>query len=178
MQFPPNSTTPTWQIRPLTPADLAAVLHVQTVCYGADFLESSEVFTRRLACAHQCSLGVVREGEAALQAYLLAYWSNPGKVTPLDGDFAAPHEAEPVLYLHDMSVLPAVSGQGLARRLVRALFDEARARGVREAALVSVQGSQDYWARLGFVVQPLADAAQQANLASYGAGAVYMVAAL
>ena len=47
--------------------------------------------------------------------------------------------------------------------------------GLAASALVSVQGSQDFWARLGYQVQTLGDPGQQQRLASYGAGACYMV---
>ena len=55
---------------------------------------------------------------------------------------------------------------------------QARAEGLRHSALVSVQGSQPYWQRQGYALHPLPDAAQQARLASYGEGAVYMARTL
>ena len=121
---------------------------------------------------------MVRPGQTTLLAYLAAYWSNPGKITPLDGDFSAPAPGPHVLYLHDMSVLPELSGQGVARHLVQHLFAAARQRGVQQAALVSVQGSQTYWERQGFSVKPVLDAQQSMHLETYGPGATYMTAAL
>lgn len=167
-----------WIVRPLNAHDVDSLLHVQTICYGDAFLESRQVFAQRLACAHQCSIGVVRAGEHALQAYLAAYWSNPGKITPLDGPFTAPEAGEQVLYLHDMSVLPDLAGQGVARHLVQHLQAQARARGLQQAALVSVQGSQAYWERQGFSVCPVIDAQQSMHLQTYGEGALYMTATL
>ena len=166
------------QVRPLDASDVSSLLHVQTVCYGNAFLESADVFARRLAAPHHCSIGVVRQGDPALLAYLVAYWSNPGKVTPLDGDFAAPAMGEQILYLHDMSVLPSLSGQGIAKHLVQQLLHTARAKGLRQAALVSVQNSQAYWERQGFSVAPVLDAQQSKNLQTYGEGALYMTMAL
>ena len=163
-----------WTLRPLGAHDIDSLLHVQTVCYGDSFQESPAVFARRLACPHQCSIGVVRPGQTALLAYLAAYWSNPGKITPLDGDFSAPAPGPHVLYLHDMSVLPALAGQGVARHLVQHCMAQARQRGLRQAALVSVQGSQGYWERQGFSACPVKDAQQYKNLQTYGEGALYM----
>ena len=77
-----------------------------------------------------------------------------------------------------MAVLPAHAGQGLAHALLQPLWAQARAEGLRHSALVSVQGSQAYWQRQGYALHPLQDAAQQARLASYGEGAVYMARAL
>ena len=165
-------------LRALNTSDVDSLLHVQTICYGNAFLESREVFAQRLAAPHHCSVGVVRTGEHALKAYLVAYWSSLGKITPLDGHFTQPAAGEPVLYLHDMSVLPELAGQGVARRLVQHLMQQARARGLRQAALVSVQGSQTYWERQGFSACPVMDAQQSMHLETYGDGALYMTAAL
>ncbi|MGE8375460.1 MAG: GNAT family N-acetyltransferase [Diaphorobacter nitroreducens] len=161
--------------RALTPADLPALLAVQRACYGDAYVESAEVFARRLASPVNCSLVLEHEGRVA--AYLAAYRSLLGKVTPLHGDFDAV-PAPDTLYLHDMAVLPACAGRGLARALLARLLPRARAAGLRHTALVSVQGSQTYWARQGYAVHPVHDAAQQRHLDSYGAGAVYMAQAL
>ena len=53
---------------------------------------------------------------------------------------------------------------------------EAVDSGIR--SLVSVQGSQAYWQRQGYALHPLQNATQQARLASYGDGAVYMLRTL
>lgn len=162
-------------VRPLALSDLAELLAVQLACYGEGFVESSEVFARRLASPANCSLVLEREGEVC--AYLAAYRSVRGKVTPLHGDFEAVAQPD-TLYLHDMAVLPACAGQGLARALLQPLWAQARAEGLRHSALVSVQGSQAYWERHGYVLQSLTDVDQQPRLASYGEGAVYMARAL
>lgn len=161
--------------RALTPADLPALLAVQRACYGDAYVESAEVFARRLASPANCSL--VPEHEGRVAAYLAAYHSLLGKVTPLHGDFDAV-PAPDTLYLHDMAVLPACAGRGLARALLTRLLPRARAAGLRHTALVSVQGSQAYWARQGYAAHLVQDAAQQRHLDSYGAGAVYMAQAL
>jgi len=158
-------------VRGLTPADVPAVLRIQALCYGAAFSESAAVFTRRLQAPHHCSWAAEHGGRVV--AYLAAYWSRPGKITPLQGDFEASAPAH-VLYLHDMAVEPALAGRGLAARLLQAALDQARARGVQQAALVAVQGAAGYWRQRGFAPSPPADAQQQAHLATYGAEALYM----
>lgn len=164
------STPP--HVRPLSLQDLPGLLAVQLACYGEGFVESGEVFARRLASPANCSLVLERAGVVC--AYLAAYRSVRHKVTPLHGSFEAVPQPD-TLYLHDMAVLPDCAGQGLARALLKPMWDAARAQGLQHTALVSVQGSQGYWERQGYAVQPLADAVQRERLASYGAGAVYMV---
>jgi len=164
--------------RPLALADLPGLLQVQRACYGEGFEESHAVFARRLASPAQCSLALEQGGQ--LCAYLAAYRSVLGKVTPLHGDFepVAGRAAPDTLYLHDMAVSPPLAGQGLAQALLAAAWAAARAEGLRHSALVSVQGSQGYWARHGYAPMPLQSATQQQHLATYGEGAVYMVRAL
>ena len=164
-------------VRPLALSDLADLLAVQLACYGEGFVESGEVFARRLASPANCSVVLERGGTVC--AYLAAYRSVRGKVTPLHGDFEPPVGTAPdTLYLHDMAVLPALAGRGLARALLEPLWRQAQARGLRQSALVSVQGSQGFWERHGYAAQPLHDAVQRKRLAAYGAGAVYMVRGL
>lgn len=162
-------------VRPLALSDLADLLSVQLACYGEGFVESRDVFARRLASPANCSLVLEREGVVC--AYLAAYRSVLGKVTPLHGDFEGVPHAD-TLYLHDLAVVPANAGQGLARALLQPLWAQAAAQGLRHSALVSVQGSQAYWERQGYALQPLGDAAQRARLASYGEGAVYLARGL
>ena len=160
------------QLRALGAADVNAVLRIQAQCYGDGFVEPREVFARRLQGVGHCSWAAEQGGE--LVAYLAAYWSRPGAITPLNGDFTDYADAS-VLYLHDMAVSSVAAGQGLAQRLVQAVKTQARARGVQRTALVSVQGSQLYWERQGYKADSVTNAAQQQHLASYGEGALYMV---
>ena len=166
---------PPVRLRALVHPDLADLLAVQRACYGPGFVETAEVFARRLASPANCSLVLERDGQVC--AYLAAYRSALGKVTPLHGDFEAVPQAD-TLYLHDMAVLPTCAGQGMAQALLQSLWDHAMAQGLRHTALVSVQGSQAYWARQGYAAHPVQDAAQRRHLDSYGAGAVYMAQAL
>lgn len=174
MSFSPPQASPI-ALRRLTVADVPEVLRIQALCYGDSYTEGASVYTRRLQAPHHCSWAAEQGGRVV--AYLAAYWSLPGKITPLHGDFEAVEGAN-VLYLHDMAVEPALAGQGLAERLWQAAVAEALARGVQRAALVAVQGAASYWARRGFGPTQLADAQQQMYLASYGSDAVYMARSL
>jgi ribosomal protein S18 acetylase RimI-like enzyme len=166
---PSDATAP----RALQLRDLPGLLQVQLACYGEGFVESAEVFTRRLASPVNCSLVLERSGQVC--AYLAAYRSVQGKVTPLHGDFDSAVAVPDTLYLHDMAVLPGCAGQGLAQALLAPLWAQGAAWGLRHTALVSVQGSQGYWERHGYAVAALEDPVQRERLASYGQGAVYMV---
>ncbi|WP_375575458.1 GNAT family N-acetyltransferase [Paracidovorax oryzae] len=169
---PVLSAVPVPPMRGLGVEDLPGLLAVQRACYGEGFIESADVFARRLASPVNCSL--VAGAPGSVQAYLAAYRSVRGKVTPLHGDFEVPAEVPDTLYLHDMAVHPACAGRGLAGALLQAAWHEARAAGLRHTALVSVQGSRAYWERQGYVVHEPASAESRERLAGYGAQAVYM----
>ncbi|MFN3377275.1 MAG: GNAT family N-acetyltransferase [Burkholderiaceae bacterium] len=158
-------------VRPLTATDLPGLLAVQHACYGEGYLEPAEVFARRIACPVQCSQVAVAQG--VVVAYLAAYRSRRGKVTPLHGDFEATTHPD-TLYLHDMAVHPEWAGRGLARALLAPVWKLAQHEGLAHSSLVSVQGSEAYWARQGFAVVALTDVQQQQRLAGYGPEAVYM----
>lgn len=168
---PRASSAGRWRIRPLGPADIEGLMQVQEACYGADYMESAEIYRARLACTAQCSLAAT-DGDRVL-AYLAAYRSKLGSVTPIHGGFSASPSPD-TLYLHDMAVRPDCAGQGLAAALFEALWREARAWSPRHSALVSVQGSQGYWQRKGYVRHTRLSREDAAALRSYGDDAVYM----
>ncbi len=135
-------------------------------------MESREVYRSRLACPAQCSLVAVRKN--VVLAYLAAYVSTLGSVTPLHGEFAVYPQAD-TLYLHDMAVSPNAAGLGLATALFTKMWQNARAWSPRFSALVSVQGSQNYWRRKGYDSHTDLSPANRKTLEGYGDDADYMV---
>lgn len=154
------------EVRAMREADMAAVLAVQAACYPPAMQELEEVVRARLLAAAPTTL--VACVDAAVAGYAFAYPSRLGRVTPLGAVFRLP-AAPDTLYLHDLAVLPAAHGRGLAQALLAGLFARARAAGLRHAALVSVQDSQAFWEARGY--RP--DAAGP-GLDTYPGPAVYM----
>ncbi len=153
------------QAVPMAEADLDAVLAVQAACYPPAMQEGADVVRARLRASPDTVL-VARDGDGVC-AYLFAYPSRLGKVTPLGGEFAVPDSPD-TLYLHDLAVAPRAAGRGVARRLVDAML--ARAGGLRHSALVSVQDTRRFWESLGYTRA----AGDRAALATYPADALYM----
>ena len=166
---------PRWSLEPLTAQHLDGLMQVQLACYGADFMESAALYAARLASPVQCSLVIVQGSEVL--AYLAAYRSVLGKVTPLHGDFTCEALAE-TLYLHDMAVAPDRAGEGLASALLQAMLQQAQADGLHYSALVSVMGSQPYWQRKGYAPLMPWSAQHREALRSYGDDAQYMAQTL
>ncbi|WP_312300365.1 GNAT family N-acetyltransferase [Stutzerimonas nitrititolerans] len=155
--------------------DIPAVLSIQQEAYSPQLQEDEAVIRARLAACPQ--LAWVAEDAEGVCAYLFAYHSRVGKVTPLDGKFQR-HEQADCLYLHDLAVAPRAGGRGIGPALVRKKLEQARAHRLRYSALVSVQDSEAFWSRLGYAAHTQLDQPQVSNLASYRIPAVYMVQAL
>ena len=159
------------RVAPMTATDLDAVLAVQAACYPPAMQEAADVVLARLAASPDTVL-VARDG-GGVCAYLFAYPSRLGKVTPLGGAFVVPADPD-TLYLHDLAVAPRAAGQGVARRLAGALLAAGAARGFAQSALVSVQDSRRFWESLGYACA----AGDAAGLATYPDGVLYMARAL
>lgn len=112
-----------YRIRAMRAADLDAILAIQAACYPPAMQEPARVVAARIRVAGDTC--VVGEDGAGVCAYLFAYPSRLGAVTPLDGMFdVAPHAD--TLYLHDLSVAPRALRRGLARALVLHSLEEGR----------------------------------------------------
>ncbi|BDT59384.1 acetyltransferase [Massilia varians] len=162
-------------IRAMRPADLDAILAVQAACYPPAMQEAAGVVLARMALAGDSC--VLAEDEDGVCAYLFAYPSRLGKVTPLGAQFDPAADAD-TLYLHDLAVAPRAHGRGLARSLVSHLLAQARRQGFSASALVSVQDTAAFWSGLGYRVAEADGPAGRAALASYPGQARYMVRAL
>jgi len=126
-----------YQLRAMQERDIPAVLAIQEQSYAAEVLEDEAVIRSRLATFPQ--LAWVAEDDEGVCAYLFAYHSRLGKVTPLDGEFCTDGEAD-CLYLHDLAVAGRAAGRGIGPALVRHNLQQAGAAQLRYSALVSGAG--------------------------------------
>jgi ribosomal protein S18 acetylase RimI-like enzyme len=164
-------------LRPVRAADLDAVLRVQAACYPPAMQEPRDVVRARIeAAGGTSSVAVHQDGAASdgVVAYVFAYRSRLGAVTPLDAGFEV-DPAGDTLYLHDLAVAPAAAGGGLARRLAARLLAQARESRLAWCALVSVQDSRAFWERLGYRGAGCDGGDARAALATYPGPALYMV---
>ena len=157
-------------IRPMTEQDLTAMLAVQAACYPPEMQEPGPVVLARLRAAPGTTL--VACDAQGICAYVFAYRSRLGAVTPLGARFEPAQDAD-TLYIHDLAVAPRALGRGLARRLVAGLFECAPGLGLPNAALVAVQDARRFWEGQGFAACAPGQESAQA-LASYPGVAVYM----
>lgn len=160
------------ELRLMMPADVRAVLAVQAQCYLPALIEDESSVRARLDVSPDTAW--LAEDEAGVCAYLVAYRSLVGKVTPLGGAFDV--AADPgTLYLHDLAVARRARGRGLAQALVGLAGEQARAEGLAYSSLVAAQASREFWQKHGYAVVSELEPRELVNLASYGGQGDYMV---
>jgi len=169
LSFSPTRSQPA--LRPMQQHDLAAAGEIQAACYAGDLLEPAEILRQRLHCAPDTCWVASESGRVV--AYLVAYRSLLGKITPLHAPFD-PAPQPDTLYIHDLAVHPAAKGCRLGGLLVTTLLTVVRREKLRHSALVSLQGSKTFWARQGYRPHVLSDRREQLRLAGYGDAPCYM----
>lgn len=158
-------------VRGMRPEDLLSIAAIQAEAYPPHFLEDDATLRARLD--DFADTAWVVQGPQGVCAYLVAYRSVPGQVTPLGAHFDPPPDAN-CLYLHDLAVAVDAAGQGWGPLLVMHALALARREGLLYSALVSVQGSEAFWHRLGFHPQVPEDPLQRVHLATYPGAGRYM----
>lgn len=153
---------------PLDVADLDRVDAIQRVIH-AELPERPEFLAEKLTLFPEGCRKLVRDGE--MVGYALAHPWRLGEAPSLNATLH-PMPAEPdCLHMHDVAILPEGRGAGAAGRYVEHLCEIARRLGLDALACVSVYGTATVWERHGFRRSRPAN-----DLASYGEGALYMVA--
>jgi len=155
--------------RPMRNADLPAVAGISRIIHPR-YPEDDPVFAERLALYPQ-GCRVLVTGNGTHQGYILSHpWDGlPPKLNTLIG--ALPPDGRRY-YIHDLTLLPAWRGTGIASVVVRDLLAQARQNGFTAAALIAVNNSGGFWERHGFTADD--DPAMAEVLRSYGEGVRYM----
>lgn len=151
--------------------DLPAIMQIQRECYPLPLREDRLTIEERLAAAGDYCW--VAHDDNGIFAYLFAYPSVLGKVTPLDGSFAVDTDGG-TLYLHDLAVSKRAAGHGLGSSLVEIALASAVAQGFTHSTLVAVQESSAFWKRHGYCVHDALAQAEAENLQTYPGSPVYM----
>lgn len=149
----------------MTADDVAGVAAAAAIAFP-DHPEPAAVFAARAALPDAVAL-VLDAGDGAIAGYLLAHRWPPESVPPLGHAPTAGEAQGAGWYLSDLAVLPVARGAGHTAAALDTLFTRTDA----PIALVAVNGSAGFWQRHGFVVQET----PAGKLASYGAGACYMI---
>jgi ornithine decarboxylase len=154
-------------VRGIADRDWARIIALEAEAYRDKGLsESPDALRSRAGASPDTSFVIESGGEVA--GYLLALPYPEFHCPDLTGAEAVVHESAN-LHLHDLVIAGDRRRAGLGGLLVRHLISAARARAYERISLVSVAGSQDYWAGHGFRPAPRAVLAP-----GYGPGAAYL----
>jgi ornithine decarboxylase len=163
------------RVRAITEADWDAVAEIEHATYAPLGLSEGREALRGWGAISPDTCFVL-ELERRVVGYLLALpypaGDAPSLGRPERTDAAEVADAGAVsgnLHLHDLVLAKDVRGRGLSKLLVRRLETVAATRAFAQICLVSVGGSEDFWAAAGYTARR-----EVAVADSYGPQAVYM----
>jgi GNAT superfamily N-acetyltransferase len=156
--------------RNMSAYDLDAVEAIAEVVHPA-FFEAPEVLAERRQLypngAHMLEIGERAVG------YVLSHPWREGDIPPLNAPLGAIPPDAGTYYIHDLALLPVARQMGAAQFITAVLARHAAARGFATMSLVTVNGSEGFWAKQGFIVQDIPELT--GKLLTYEEGARYMV---
>jgi GNAT superfamily N-acetyltransferase len=159
------------------PSDLPSVMRIANEIHHA-LPETEAVFRERL---HLFPAGcfVLCDSEIGiLGGYVMSFPIRRGKPPALNALLGGeiPPDADQY-YLHDLAILPAFRGRGLAKDGVGRVLEVAKGLGYVTVCLISVYGTVLFWKRLGFEEpEPgQVDEVMREKLRGYGEEATYLV---
>jgi ribosomal protein S18 acetylase RimI-like enzyme len=166
------STYSSIQLRSMTTTDLPAVCDIQQHCYYASYWERIDVFAEKIALFPiGCFVAFVND---LCRGYVFSHpWFKDNSV-PLDSPIDSLPLASDCYYLHDCAVDPQARSRGIGEKLIKEVIRTAQNIGARNLQLVSVQQSQNYWGRFGFVTLENSTPESDNHLISYGPDAQMM----
>lgn len=138
-------------IREITDTDWPDVDRIQRVAYSADIVEGIETLQSIGGLSPRTCL--LAEDLGAL-GYLIAHPWTAESLPPLNVILPEIPLDASTFFLHDLALLPEARGRGIAQALVHAGLTAAREAGLKDAALLSVQGSEAFWQKFGFRARP------------------------
>jgi GNAT superfamily N-acetyltransferase len=160
------------RIRPLTLADIDAIMQIQSACYPASLLEDAvHLAAKHLQSPSSCWVAVHQD---EVLAYLLTHpWDSdlpPDINTPLPP--VSPHS--PIHYIHDLAVHPKAQGLGLARQLLDAALLWSKQQDFTHLRLIAIAGAEPFWLKQGF--QPVTQLNEKiiSKLSFYGPNTHYL----
>lgn len=155
--------------RNLTAGDIEGLMCVASEVHPG-LPESAPVFAERVKLYPAGCLVLEEDGQVC--GYAISHPIRHCQPPALDsflGKIAADADQ---YYIHDVAILPRLRGRGLAASCIGQLLVVAKR--YLTTSLVSVYGTESFWARFGFV-PVLVDEDLQVKLRDYGADAVYLL---
>ena len=163
----------TFQILPMSAADIPEAVRVQAKAFPEDLRETPEVFANRFARYGGYFRMAVQNGQ--MVGYMICF---PWKLgdSPVNNETFPEDLPEPdCFYIHDIALLPEARGAGISRAMLEDAYQTAHTLGFDAVSLVAVGQSGSYWDRNGFMPYTLVGPRKLARIQDiYGPGARLM----
>jgi GNAT superfamily N-acetyltransferase len=158
--------------REMTVGDIPGILRVADEVHP-DLPESSEMFTERVNLFPQGCL-ILTNADGEVCGYIISHPIPYHQPPALDSLLGEINPEANQYYIHDLAILPKLRGQRCAAGGVKKLLKIAEER-FPSTCLISVYSTSAFWARFGFIIEPIDDdAVLKEKLRDYGDGATYM----
>jgi predicted N-acetyltransferase YhbS len=160
-------------IRPALPADVKAYVSIETDAYFPEFAESGKTFLSKLnAFPAGCKIA---ELEGKPVGYLLSHPWTLNDPPALDCEpFLIPKSPDS-FFIHSLTLSKNAHGKGIGTKLAQTALQLASEFGYSNIALISVQGSHQFWEKFGFKTIENLPLSAAKKLAGYGPSARFMV---
>ena len=155
--------------RPASPDDIPGILHVADTVHPS-LPESGDVFAERIKLFPEGCL-ILAEG-SQICGYAISHPIRQGHPPALGGYLDAIAPDADTYYVHDLAILPAYRGRGLAAECMAQLLQVAKV--YESVCLVAVYGTAEFWGRYGFVKVPM-DEPLAGKVRGYGDDAVFLL---
>jgi GNAT superfamily N-acetyltransferase len=158
-------------LRPMTTDDLDAVMDIMRDAYAPQFFEEREVLANKLTLfppgCWVCMVGT------DVIAYLFSHPSMFNDPPALNSKMNRFPDSANCYYIHDLAIRRKYQGQVIGHLLAEKASEIAGSQNVSLMALVSVQQSQSFWAKQGFVTTSVSREVRD-KLRAYSEDANYM----
>lgn len=141
----------TYIIRSIQSGDWTELDRIQRAAFMADAVEDIATIQALWELAPETCL--VAESDRLLGYFIAHPWLSDD-LPPLNVFLPGVPPGAKTLFIHDLALLPEARGRGIAQALATEGFSRARAEGLQNASLLSIQGSHPFWEKQGFRARP------------------------
>ncbi len=124
---------------------------IQGRCYIEEYQESIESLNVKLRAYPAGCIGIKRLSDGLMVGYIIFFPWVSGAVVPLNASQILIPNPPNCLYIHDFCLLPEVRGFRLGEKIMKMVVQHALSLNIKKLALISVQNSQGFWKKMGFV---------------------------
>jgi GNAT superfamily N-acetyltransferase len=161
------------KILPMTLEDIEDVSKVQKETFTQDLCELHSVLLNRFETFGQY-FHVAKNGEELI-GYMIAFPWKSGETPVNNQNFPKMIPTPDCFFIHDITLLPAARGTGLARSMIEKACETGRLLGFKTISLVAVAQSGNYWDKNNFLeYMDISIEKKNALIANYGKGSRLM----